>query len=50
MLRTLNHSEKQILMDIPVQVFNNCSEQWPKCWEHCKELEKGTILTVAWQH
>jgi hypothetical protein len=19
--------------------FKNCFEQWPKCWEHCKELE-----------
>jgi hypothetical protein len=30
---------KRILTDIPVQDFKNWFEQWPKRWEHCKELE-----------
>jgi hypothetical protein len=29
---------KKILTDIPFQDFKNCFEQWPKPWEHCKEL------------
>jgi hypothetical protein len=28
------------LTDIPVQDFKNCFGKWPKCWEHCKELEE----------
>jgi hypothetical protein len=35
----INSSVKKILTDIPVQDFKNCFEQWPKCWERCKELE-----------
>jgi hypothetical protein len=27
------------LTDIPVQDFKNCSEQWLKRWEHCKEIK-----------
>jgi hypothetical protein len=30
---------KKILMDIPVQDFKNCFEQWLKRLKHCKELE-----------
>jgi hypothetical protein len=32
-------SVKKILTDIPAKDFKNCFEQWPNCWEHCKELE-----------
>jgi hypothetical protein len=35
--RTLNHLWKK--NHIPVQDSKNCSQQWPKSWEHCKELE-----------
>jgi hypothetical protein len=28
-----------MLTDIPVEDFKNCSEQWRKRWEHCKELQ-----------
>jgi hypothetical protein len=29
---------KTILAEIPVQDFKNCFEQWPKRWEHKKQL------------
>jgi transposase len=29
----------KIIDIIPVQGFKNCLKQWPKHWEHCKELE-----------
>jgi hypothetical protein len=32
------------LTDIPVQVFINCFEQWPKFWVHCKELEGDCFI------
>jgi hypothetical protein len=32
-------SVKKIMTDILIQDIKNCSEQWPKHWEHCKELE-----------
>jgi hypothetical protein len=35
----IKSSVQKILTDIPVQVFKNCFEPWPKHWEHCKELE-----------
>jgi hypothetical protein len=31
---------ENMLTDIPVQDFKNCFEQWPMCWEYCKELER----------
>jgi hypothetical protein len=30
---------KKKLTDIPVKDFKNCFKQWPKRWEHRKELE-----------
>jgi hypothetical protein len=30
---------KKILTDIPVLDFENCSEQLPEHWVHCKEFE-----------
>jgi hypothetical protein len=30
---------KKILTDIPLKDFENCFQQWPKRWEHSKELE-----------
>jgi hypothetical protein len=35
----IKSSVKKILTDIPVQDFKNCFEQWPKHWEHDKQLE-----------
>jgi hypothetical protein len=37
-MRTLYHLLKK-LTDIPVQDFKTRSEQWPKSWEHRKEVE-----------
>jgi histone-lysine N-methyltransferase SETMAR len=39
-VENIKSSVKRILTDIPVQDFKNCFEQWPKRWEHCKELER----------
>jgi hypothetical protein len=33
----IKSSVKKMWTDIPVQDFKNCFEQWPKCWEHCKD-------------
>jgi hypothetical protein len=38
---------KKFLTCIPVKDFKNCFEQWPKCWEHCKELE-GDYFEKFW--
>jgi hypothetical protein len=35
----IKSSVKKMLTDIPVQDLKKCFEQWPKHWEHCKELE-----------
>jgi transposase len=35
----IQSSVENIFTYIPVQEFKNCFEQWPKCWENCKELE-----------
>jgi hypothetical protein len=37
-IEDIKSSVKRILTDIPVQVFKSCLEQWPKHWEHYKEL------------
>jgi hypothetical protein len=38
---------EKILTVIPVQDFRNCSEQRPKFWEHCKELEGDYRLLIS---
>lgn len=35
----IKSSAKEKKRHIPIQVFENCFQQWPKHWVHCKELE-----------
>jgi hypothetical protein len=35
----IKSSVNKCLKEITVEDFKNSSEQWHKCWEHCKELQ-----------
>jgi hypothetical protein len=42
-LRALNHLQKKLTFLVRIL---KTSEQWPKRWEHCKELEGGYFEKV----